>query len=188
MKKYSLYLLLCFVWAIAPAALLFGQDFDYHRDFKEMLERSKRQSDPYYYPSLLQRFNTCDSNLTDRDVVALQIGFTAHPEYKPYKTIDKESAILDLVAQKLYEKAIVACDELLQTNPVDFTAVLEKGFCYMNLGKPDPCYKEKALMLIRCIKWSGDGSQARPCFVLSPIDGQTFITHILGGSLGTMGS
>ncbi|HZH86590.1 MAG TPA: DUF4919 domain-containing protein [Brumimicrobium sp.] len=167
----------------------FGQDFDYHRDFKDLLSKSKDKSSEYYYPKLLERFNSNDSTLTDKDVIALQIGFTADKNYKPYQTIDKEREILELISDKKYEKAIIECDKLLKTNPVNFTALMEKGFAYMKLNKPDASvHKWRTMKIIHSIMWSGDGTIDRPHFVLSPIDGQTLIRYILGGSIGTMGS
>ncbi|MDP5200463.1 DUF4919 domain-containing protein [Flavobacterium sp. DG2-3] len=167
----------------------FGQDFDYHNDFKDLLKKSKDKSSEYFYPKLLERFNANDSTLTNKDIVALQIGFTDNKNYKPYETIYKEREILALISDKQYEKAVIKCDKLLKTNPVDFTALMEKGFAYMKLNKTDVLiHKEKTIKIINSIMWSGDGTTERPCFVLSPIDGQTLIRYILGGSIGTMGS
>ena len=175
--------------ALFITTTVFGQDFDYHRDFKDLLTKSKDKSSEYYYLKLLQRFNSSDSTLTNKDVIALQIGFTADKNYKPYETIDKEREILGLISDKKYEKAITECDKLLKTNPVNFTALMEKGFACMKLNKPDASiHRGRTMKVINSIMWSGDGTIDRPYFVLSPIDGQTLIRYILGGSIGTMGS
>ncbi len=176
-------------FALFATTTVFGQDFDYHRDFKDLLSKSKDKNSEYYYTKLLERFNSNDSTLTDKDIIALQIGFTADKNYKPYQTTDKEREILGLISDKKYEKAIVECDKLLKTNPVNFTALMEKGFAYMKLNKPDASiHKGRTIKIIHSIMWSGDGTKDRPYFVLSPIDGQTLIRYILGGSIGTMGS
>lgn len=181
--------LLTFLSALFVTTTAFGQDFDYHKDFKDLLSKSKDKSSEYYYPKLLERFNSNDSTLTNKDIIALQIGFTADKNYKPYQTIDKEREILELISDKKYEKAITECDKLLKTNPVNFTALMGKGFAYMKLNKTDASiHKERTMKIIRSIMWSGDGTIDRPYFVLSPIDGQTLIRYILGGSIGTMGS
>ena len=175
--------------ALCATTSVFAQDFDYHRDFKDLLSKSNDKNSEYYYPKLLKRFNSSDSTLTNKDVIALQIGFTADKNYKPYETIDKEREVLGLISDKKYEKAIVECDKLLKTNPVNFTALMEKGFAYMKLNKPDASFhKERTMKIINSIMWSGDGTIDKPHFVLSPIDGQTLIRYILGGSIGTMGS
>ena len=169
---------------------VFGQDiFDYHKDFNKILEQSQDSASDYYYPTLLDRFNKNDSTLTDMEVLALQIGFTSDPNYKPYQTIDPESEIKSLIGQKKYEDALVACNELLKTNPVNFTALMEKGFVYMKLNKDSMLFhKEKFMKILHSVMSSGKGTYEIPYFVLSPIDGQTLITHIWGGSIGTMGS
>ena len=43
-------------------------------------------------------------------------------------------------------------------------------------------------MVVDAVLWSGDGSPSHPYFVLSPIDGQTIISYIFGGSIGKMAS
>jgi hypothetical protein len=127
--------------------------------------------------------------LTNKDVIALQIGFTANKNYKPYETINKERGILDLISDEKYEEAIIECDKLLKTNPMNFTSLMEKGFVYMKLNKPNASFhKSRTMKIINSIMWSGDGTIDKPYFVLSPLDGQTFIRYILGGSIGTMSS
>lgn len=180
---------LTFLSGLFVTITVFGIDFDYHKDFKDLLSKSKDKNSEYYYPKLLERFNSNDSTLTNKDIIALQIGFTANKNYKPYQTIEKESEILELISDKKYKKAITKCNKLLKTNPMNFTALMEKGFAYMKLNKTDVLiHKERTMKIIRSIMWSGDGTIQRPYFVLSPMDGQTLIRYILGGSIGTMGS
>lgn len=169
---------------------LFGQEgFDYHKDFKRFLERSKDSLSSYYYPNLLDRFNKNDSTLADLDIIALQIGFTNNPNYKPYQTIDMEREIKNLINQKKYKDVLVICNELLKTNPVNFTALMEIGFAYMKLQNDSALlYKAKFMSILNSVMSSGNGTIDKPFFVLSPIDGQTLITHIFGGSIGMMGS
>ncbi len=143
----------------------------------------------YYFPTLLDRFNKNDITLTDMEVLALQIGFTANPNYKPYQTILTEQEIKNLIEQKKYQEALVICDELLKTNPVNFTALKEKSFVYTKLDKDSlQFHKEKFMKILFSVLASGEGTSDNPYFVLSPIDGQTLITYILGGSIGSMGS
>lgn len=166
-----------------------GQNFDYHNDFDDLLQKSKDTASEYYFPKLLERFNRCDSTLTNRDMIALQIGFTANKNYKPYKHITTERNISALIGDEKYAEAIDSCNKFLETNPVDFTALIEKSFAYLKLDKSDAAFhKEKVMKIIRSIFWSGDGTIEHPYFVLSPIDGQLLIRYVLGGTIGTMGS
>lgn len=163
--------------------------FDYRHDFNLLLKESKDPRSVYYYPLLLQRFNQNDSTLTMREILALQIGFTADPAYKPYETMDAESNIQDLIGQKKYREALHSCNELLQQQPVNFTALMEKSFAMMKLNNDSAAFhKQKFMQVMRSVKKSGDGSREHPFFVLSPGDGQTMITHIWGNKIGMMGS
>ncbi|MCB0497217.1 MAG: DUF4919 domain-containing protein [Cyclobacteriaceae bacterium] len=175
---------------IISSSILFAQvTFNYHKDFKRILEQSKDKSSEFYYPKLLERFNRNDSTLTDLEVLALQIGFTANSNYKPYQTVSIEREIKDLVWKEKYEEALIECNKFLKTNPLNFTALMEKGFAYMKLGKEgSELQKERFMIVLHSILASGEGTKDSPFFVLSPIDGQTLITHIFGESIGIMGS
>ena len=188
-KKNRIILFVSMIFFIATANSTFGQNFNYHSDFKELLENSKDKKSDFFYPKLLERFNKNDSTLTNKEMIALQIGFTDNKNYKPYSIIDKEREILSLIKEKKYDEAITKSNKLLETNPLNFTALMEKGFAYMKLNKPDtPFHKERTMKIIRSIKWSGDGSIDNPYFILSPIDGQTLIKYVFGASIGKMGS
>jgi Domain of unknown function (DUF4919) len=78
-------------YILAIGHLAFGQEsFDYDKDFKVLLELSKDSVDRLFYPRLLERFNKNDSTLTDREVVALMIGFADNVNYKPYQTLKRQ--------------------------------------------------------------------------------------------------
>jgi len=168
----------------------FGQDkFEYHKDFERILEQSKDSTSNNYYPFLLQRFEANDCTLKKEEVLALQIGFTANANYKPYETISQEREIKNLIREKKYEESISKCNNLLKTNPLNFTALMEKSYSYMKLDMDSSKFhKEKFMKLLKSVLMSGKGTYENPYFVLSPIDGQTIITHIFGNSIGIMGS
>ena len=184
-KKITLLLF----YIISFSNILYGQEFDYNRDFEKILEESQNKSSKLNFNSLLDRFEKNDSTLTNYDIIALQIGFTNNENYKPYDNVDKEREILQLIKNKEFEKAILLSDEFLKTNPLNLTALMEKGFAHMKLKKENTeFHKEKTKKILRSIFWSGDGTIEKPYFVLSPIDGQTLIKYIMGGTIGTMGS
>ncbi|GAA5042752.1 hypothetical protein GCM10011506_45570 [Marivirga lumbricoides] len=182
-------MLLTFIFVIIFNPLYGQESFDYHKDFNKILELSQDSLSTFYYPMLLDRFNKNDSTLTDLDLIALQIGFTTNKHYEPYQTIDTEEEIMNLINQKKYDAAILMSNEFLKTNPVNFTALMEKGFAYMLLQNDSALfYKDKFMMILNSVMASGNGTIDNPFFVLSPRDGQTLITHIFGGSIGMMGS
>ena len=164
-------------------------DFDYHRDFEAMLAQSKDSKSKRYYPDLLKRFNKNDKTLSNSEVLALLIGYTASEHYRPYQTIEDERRILELVQQQKYEEGLAACNQLLKLNPVNLTALMEKGFIYwkLNLDSLD-FHRDRHFKVLSAITSSGDGSFEKPYFVLSPIDGQVLIRHAWGGTIRTMAS
>ncbi len=168
----------------------YGQDkFNYNSDFKKILAATKDSNSTLFYPKLLKRFNTNDSTLTDNEVLSLMIGFTDNPLYRPYATIDDERDILNLVSEKKYKQALNKCNDLLKTNPLNYSALMEKGFALWKLNDDSMAFhKSKYLKIYSAIKSSGDGSRSNAYFVLSPIDGQTLIRYVWQGSIGIMGS
>jgi hypothetical protein len=188
-KTSATWFLVVLTLVVGMAQGILAQDFNYNNDFKSILNKTKDKSSEYYYPTLLDRFNKNDETLTELEMIALQIGFTADKNYKPYSTIDQEREILKLTGDKDYNKALKACDQLLKKNPVNLTALMEQGFAASELGKPEGKeLVDKAKKVIASILWSGDGSYDRPYFVLGPMDGQIIIRYIFGNSIGTMGS
>lgn len=179
-----------FVFLLVLSGHAHGQsDFDYKRDFERILKQSLDSSNNYYYPHLLERFERNDSSLTHAELLALQIGFTGSPNYKPYKTVDAEREIKTLIANKDYSAAFNACNDLLATNPLNLTALMEKSFSNIKLEKDSAeFHREKVMKVIGSIIKSGSGTVESPSFVLGPIDGQTVITIVFGASIGTMGS
>ncbi len=166
-----------------------GQQFNYHRDFQQLLAHSQDSNSSLYYPKLLRRFNQNDSTLTDTEVLALQIGYTAKAAYLPFKTVHEEGSIKQLVAQEKYEQALKVCDKLLRKNPLNLTALMGKSLIYWKFGQDSlDYYRHKQLKLVSAVLASGDGTAEQPFFVLSPLDGQSLIVQVLGGSVGSMGS
>ena len=80
--------------------------FNYKEDFKKVLLKTQNPSDNLYYEKLLKRFNVNDSTMTDFEVLALLIGFTDKPEYKPYQDITTEREIYNLNGEKNIKKPL----------------------------------------------------------------------------------
>lgn len=174
---------------IALTASAQNDEFNYSTDFELILNQSQDSTSKFFYPELLERFLENDSTLTNKEVLALMIGFTANENYKPYQNIDKEIEILNLISDKKYEEALAKCNKLLETNPLNYAALMEKGFALWKLGDENfEFHKSQYFKILDAVLYSGDGSQKNAFFVLSPIDGQTIIRYVWQGSIGTMGS
>ncbi len=181
-----------FLIELLVANSFFGQaqdDFDYQSDFEAIVENSLDSSSNVFYPALLERFERNDSTLTSPEVLAMMIGFTESKNYKPYRNADRERQILDLIGSKNYQEALDSCNALLLTNPLNYAALMEKGFALWKLNDENfEFHKSKYFKVLDAVQYSGDGSSENAFFVLSPIDGQTIIRYVWQGSIGTMGS
>lgn len=163
--------------------------FDYHRDFKYYLSESSKPESQFNYETLLHRFQNEDKSIKKNEIIALMIGFTNNQNYHPYKNTDIEREIMGLVGDKHYKKALKLSEDLLKTNPLNFTALMEEGFSLMKINNDRSYFPSvKSRMVVDAVLWSGTGSYSNPYFVLSPIDGQTIIRYIFGASIGIMGS
>jgi hypothetical protein len=96
--------LLTITWILLVTSKVLSQNFDYHTEFKVLLENSKDKKSEYYYPKLLERFNSNDSTLTDKEMIALQIGVTNEKNYKPYETMIPEQEVLELFRTRVTKK------------------------------------------------------------------------------------
>lgn len=167
----------------------FSQDFNYNTDFASTLKETKKKKSEIYYPNLLERFQANNPKLTNKEVLALMIGSTNSSSYKPYELVESERNIIKLIQSEKYQEALALCDQLLSSNPVNFTALMERGYASMklNLEEADED-RQRFFLLFDAIKSTGTGSQEDPYFVLGPRDGQLIINYIWGQKIGTMGS
>ena len=183
MKAFKIGLLLIFTLSTFFAI---GQDsFDYDKDFKRIVKDSKKPNSDINYDKLLKRFLENDTSLTNYELIALQVGHTQTPDYKPYNDIEIERAIYDLNASSKNRAALELSNSLQRRNPLSLMLNLEKSYAFHKLGQSDSAgvYYERYLQLIHSSLWSGNG-ESKPYFVLGPIDGQIIIERYWqGGSV-----
>jgi hypothetical protein len=178
------------VWFLSQ--LCFGQSsFNYAKDFKTILERSKDKTDAFYYDNLLARFNSNDLTLTSHEILALLIGYTGKPDFKPYKDISKERDIYDIIGNGKFEEGLREASKFLATHPLSVKVLFEKSYAFYKLGKRDSSdvYFSRGKRIFDAMEYSGDGKTTEtPMFSLGPADGQDYIHRRLQSSIGIMGS
>lgn len=186
MKK--LFLLLTVITALTS----FGQTtFSYKDDFKNILYKTKDQNDSLSYDKLLKRFVANDTTLTDFEVLALLIGFTDKPEYKPYQDLDTERQIYNLNGEKKYQQGLDSANKFLKTHPLSVKTLFEKSYSFHKLEQKDSAqyYLYQGRRIFKAMYFSGDGKTSEnPSFALGPADGQDYIRKFVGAKIGTMGS
>ncbi|MFM2386971.1 MAG: hypothetical protein RL660_1728 [Bacteroidota bacterium] len=167
------------------------QTFDYQRDFKAILAKTSDAADSLYYNKLVRRFESNDSALTNYEMLALLIAFTANKEYKPYEDLSTEREIYKLNAEHKYQEALEKGLSFLKTHPLSVKALFEIGYAYHKLDQNDKAqlYVYKGHKIFEAMYFSGNGqTKETPTFALGPADGQDYINKFIGADIGTMGS
>lgn len=164
-----------------------AQTFNYAKDFNTILAKTKDKNDELNYDKLLTRFKKNDSTLTDAQVLALLIGYTAKPQYKPYADLKEEQAVYNLNAEGNYFEGLQAANAFLKTHPFSIKVIFECSFSYYKMGKLDSAKYVSSLgyRIFKAMKYSGDGkSKASPIFALGPTDGEDYIYKWVSSGIG----
>lgn len=172
--------------------LIFAQDkFEYKKDFDNILKETKNKKSDIYYDNLLERYNKIDTTLTDRQVLALLIGFTDNKFYKPYKDIQFGRDLYRMNDDKQYKEVIQLGDEFLKTHPFDLKTLFETSYAYFKTDQKKIAdqYLMKTKMIFHAMAFSGKGlNEDEPTFALNPTDGQDFLRKGFSMKIGKMGS
>lgn len=170
----------------------FGQtNFNYKEDFKKVLAKTQDPNDDLSYDKLLKRFTANDTTLTDYEVLALLIGFTGKPEYRPYWDLDMERKIYSLNDGKKYQEGLDSANKFLKTHPLSVKVLFEKSYSFHKLEQKDSAdyYLYQGRRIFKAMYFSGDGKTSEnPTFALGPADGQDYIIKFAGAKIGMMGS
>lgn len=145
-------------------------------DEDDILDRTLDSSSPYYYPSLMMRYNNLDT-LTEEDYHYLYYGYAYQENYRPLATnraVDMlyESLIgldPDAVTDEEMRQVISICGEAMKVDPFNPTVLNMLVFAYGALGdKPkEEAYFRHLNGVLETIKASGDGrSEKYPMHIL----------------------
>lgn len=165
--------------------------FNYQKDFKTVLARTKDPADSLSYAKLLPRYYANDTSLTNYEVLALLIGFTANPAYKPHTDLVKEKEIHTLNLRGEYTKALIEANEFLILHPFSVKAIFAKAYAYNNLEKEDSAafYAFRGFSIFHAMELTGDGrSSETPFFSLGAEDGQDYIRRAVQVGVGKTGN
>ena len=155
--------------------------FNYQRDFKAILDQTKDKTSDLYYQKLIIRFLNNDTSLTRAQTLALMIGFTENPQYKPFKDLGKEQEIYDMNEDGDYEGALTESKSYFQTHPLSLRILKERSYSYHQLRKEDSAkyFMDLADKVINAMIYSGKGKTPETgIFSLGLIDGQHFIESV----------
>lgn len=177
---------------LTAGQIVYGQTtFNYQDDFKKVLDKTKNPNHNLSYDKLLKRFSANDTTLADFEVLALLIGFTDKPEYKPYQDLEPEMEIYKLNGEKKYQEGLNLANKFLKTHPVSVKAIFEKSYSFHKLGQKDSAqyYLYQGRRIFEAMYFSGNGkTKETPTLSLGPADGQDYIYKFVSADIGSMGS
>lgn len=165
--------------------------FNYHTDFARILARTQDKADQLYYPKQVKKFVQRDASLTNFEVLALMIGFTADAHYVPYADVEAERAVYTLNAAGKFREAVKKGLAFNKTHPLNQMTLVELSYAYHRLNMPDSArfYGLQFTRVMDAMALSGSGFTADSAlFSLTPIDGQNFIIKYLNAAIGKMAS
>lgn len=168
MKKLWFTLLLAFAALTASAKT---------PDEEDILSKTLDSRSPFYYTSLILRYNTGDMTLTDEDYHYLYYGYALQENYKPLATNPAMDRLLELAGgldvddpdRASLEAVISAGLEALENDPFSPKVLNLMAFAYGALGdkEQEKAYYHRMNGVIRAILDSGDGfSQSSPRHIL----------------------
>ena len=145
-------------------------------DEDDILDRTLDSSSPYYYPSLMMRYNNLDT-LTEEDYHYLYYGYTYQDSYKPLATnraVDMLYESLmgldpDAVTDEEMREVISICKEAMKVDPFNPTVLNMMVFAYGALGdkQKEEAYFRHLNGILETIKSSGDGrSEKYPMHII----------------------
>ena len=155
--------------------------FEYKRDFKPFAEQSQDKESPLFYQKLLIRFLDRDTSLSNMETLALMIGYTEDPHYKPFEDMDSEKEVFDLNEEGNYEGAVGKGRKYLQTHPLSLRVLKETSYSYHQKQMQDSAdyYMDLVEKVMNAMIYSGDGKKPEtPIFSLGLADGEYFIPNI----------
>lgn len=172
--------------------LIFSQrNFEYKKDFENILQETKDKNSNLNYDKLLDRFNKIDTTLNDKQVLALLISFTDNAHYKPYKDLEFGRNLYKLNDDQKFDEAIKEGNKFITNHPFDLKTLFELSYAHYKKGNQTlaDSYLLKTTMIFKAIIYSGDGKSIdTPMFALNPSDGQDFIRKAFGTKIGKMAS
>ena len=151
---------------------------------------TKDSTNNLYYDKLLPRFYANDTFISRYETLALLIGFTDQPDYKPFDDIDTEKEIFDLNDHENYEDALTEANAYLATHPLSLRVLKEKSYSLHQLKKKDSAdyYMDLVHKIMRAMVFSGNGKTPETAiFALGLADGERF-TENAGMTIGNKGT
>ncbi len=167
-----------------------AQEFNYGKHFDTVLARTSDPNDSLYHVKLEKRFHENDSSLSDFEVLAILIHFTADDHYAPYSILSAEEKIGQYIKRFQFQKAINLGDSVLLIHPYNQSVLLNMAYSYYKLENQEKgdYYRYQFNRIMDAMASSGKGTAEEPIFSLGSKDSENFIYEKLSKEIMTIGS
>jgi len=150
-----------------------------------------KEKSNFYYPKLIEKYNSADSTMTLKEKRHLYYGYIHHPKYSPYSRSDYTDSLRIVLKKRMYspidlKNIATYADSLLVQNPFNLKAIHYKIYVFNQLEDAVNLKKEyaKMRMLTDALLSSGDGLTKKTAFyVISPTHEYSLL-NILGYDFG----
>lgn len=185
--KNKLFLLISLTFFVIGNLQVWAQQYEApnYAMIKKQITNSKTGQ---FYPKLMERYEACDTLLTNEDFRLLYYGYVMREDYVPYQ--EKPQSFFDIrrkvvrnnADKATLNEAIRITDEVLADNPFDLAAISLRSIAFLQLGDSVQFIlnRSKADGLIEAITSSGDGETAQSAFHVTDIEHEYEITSRLG--------
>lgn len=166
LKKYYNYIL-SLVIMLLLGATAYAQESDMEQpDFNAIKKEVNDPRSPYYYPTLIQKYNSNDTTMTDDEFRYYYLGYTFQEDYNPYRTSEFAHQIDHLYKQnkKLsvaeYENLVKFAKQTLDDDPFDLRQIniLIHGLKGLKRYRDAAVWQYRLDNLIDAIISTGDGT------------------------------
>ena len=166
LKKYYNYIL-SLVIMLLLGATAYAQDSDMEQpDFNAIKKEVNDPRSPYYYPTLIQKYNSNDTTMTDDEFRYYYLGYTFQEDYNPYRTSEFAHQIDHLYKQNKkqsvaeYENLVKFAKQTLDDDPFDLRQIniLIHGLKGLKRYRDAAVWQYRLDHLIDAIISTGDGT------------------------------
>ncbi len=175
MLKISIILLVTssFVNIIAQTAL--------HVDIEKIKQQTSEITSENYYPTLLNRFISADTTLSNKQLHFLYYGKYNQSFYHPYDPVEGQTDMYYNIEQKQFNAALIYGKRAFDLDPLDLKTLFGISLCYHYLNKEEEMNKYLWLYysLISVILESGSGNSIDNAMVVMSVSDEQEIINSL---------
>lgn len=166
LKKYYNYILSLVIMLLLGATAYAQESTMEQPDFNAIKKEVNDPRSPYYYPTLIQKYNSNDTTMTDDEFRYYYLGYTFQEDYNPYRTSEFAHQIDHLYKQnkKLsvaeYENLVKFAKQTLDDDPFDLRQIniLIHGLKGLKRYRDAAVWQYRLDHLIDAIISTGDGT------------------------------